>query len=204
MDLSNSKGYLREQLREGGIVEAVPDFPIPGVMFWDFLPLFSNTKVFHNTVAILHDAYRPLFKRADVLVAVDSRGFLMAPYLGWIGDAINCKPITLVRKKGKLPQADLHAQWKTEYGEGEMEMCSKRLPRNAHFLVVDDVVATGGTLNAVQQMISQIKGKVIGAACILDLPELRSPDDPWNDKIGSLFEVIKGEVKLSRKLWLHF
>ncbi|MFK4136808.1 adenine phosphoribosyltransferase [Pseudomonas luteola] len=156
-DASNLKSYIR----------AVPDFPKPGVIFRDITPLFQSPRALRMTVDSLIQRY--VEAEFTHVGALDARGFLIGPILAY---ALN-KPLILFRKKGKLPAELLTETYTTEYGDSVIEVHKDSLSQGDTVLLVDDLIATGGTLIAAANLIRRMGANVFEAAAIVDLPELQ-------------------------------
>jgi adenine phosphoribosyltransferase len=153
MDL---KAYIRD----------VPDFPAPGILFRDITPLLGNAAAFDNVIGRLAERYRDA--DLDALVAVESRGFLFgAPLARELG-----KPLAPVRKPGKLPAETYSTEYTLEYGSNTMEMHVDGVSPGQRTLVVDDLLATGGTLAATVRLVEAAGGVVSGVAVVIELTGL--------------------------------
>ena len=150
MDL---KAYVRD----------IPDFPQPGILFRDITPILSHPAAFKYVVDQLAERYRN--QGIDCIVAIEARGFLFgAPMAHQLG--VGLVP---VRKEGKLPYQSLRAAYSLEYGTSVMEMHSDGIRPGQRVLVVDDLLATGGTLAATAKLVEQAGGKVAALAVVLEL-----------------------------------
>lgn len=147
-------------------VRPIEDWPAPGVTFRDVTPLLSNPEAFAAVTAALSDAVRAL--EPDVVVGVEARGFIFgAPLALELG--VGFVP---VRKQGKLP-ADTHrATYALEYGEATLEIHTDALSPGARVVVVDDVLATGGTLGAAAELVTECGGTVAGNVVVLEIGAL--------------------------------
>lgn len=143
----------------GQVIDVVQNFPCDGVSFIDVSSLVKNTEVFKLTIDKLAEKVREF--DADVLVAVEARGFLLAPALAYVTGV----PCILARKKGKLPKAVISATYHKEYGYDEIFMQIDDIPANAKVLVIDDVIATGNTITALHEL---LLGK-LGASAVKTL-----------------------------------
>lgn len=144
-------------------VHDVPDFPKPGIVFKDITPLLGNADAFRAAVDGLATHARQL--RAEVIVAIESRGFLFgAPLARVLG-----LPLVPVRKPGKLPRAALREEYALEYGTDALEMHADAIAPGARVLIVDDVLATGGTAAAVASLVKKAGGEPIGALFLIEL-----------------------------------
>lgn len=150
------KKYIRE----------IPDWPVKGVNFKDITTLLQNPKVFKYTV---DQMCRPfLDKKIDKIVAIDARGFLLAAPMAY---KMNCG-VVLVRKKGKLPYKIIEKRYQKEYGLDILTMHQDAIKKGDKVLVVDDLLATGGTISAAVEMVEDLGGKIEGMSFIIDLPFL--------------------------------
>ncbi|CAI8033678.1 Adenine phosphoribosyltransferase [Geodia barretti] len=153
MDL---KQYIRD----------VPDFPIPGVLFKDITPLLSNPAAFCQVIDHLTRKYEQ--SSLDSIVAIDARGFLFAAPVAYrLG-----KPLVPARKPGKLPWETRSFEYSLEYGEAAIEMHVDGVGQGDKVLLLDDLLATGGTLAAATRLVESIGGEVAGVAVVIELTEL--------------------------------
>jgi adenine phosphoribosyltransferase len=152
---------LREYIRD------VPDFPKPGVMFKDITPLLGDPAAFAYAVARMsgHFATRPI----DAIAAAEARGFLFAAPM-----ALELrKPLIPLRKPGKLPYSTHSFKYDLEYGSAELHVHTDAVGRGANVLLVDDVLATGGTMAAACKLIEQAGGTVVACAFLIELSFLK-------------------------------
>jgi len=147
-------------------IRTVRGWPKPGVNFRDVTTLFQDATAFRATIDLLA---APLAgKSIDVVAAVDARGFILGGVLAYkLG-----RPFALVRKKGKLPFKTVAADYILEYGTGTIEVHADACRPGDRVLIVDDLIATGGTLLAAAQLFRGLGGEVVGVAAVIDLPEL--------------------------------
>lgn len=153
-------GSIRDYIR------TIPDFPAPGVQFRDVTTLFNDATGFRLAVDGLANPYTEA--EIDVVVAMDARGFIL-------GGAVAYKlglPFVPIRKSGKLPGDKISIPYALEYGEAEMEIHSDAIRSGARVLLVDDLLATGGTAEAGVQLIRKLGGEIVSAAFVIDLPGL--------------------------------
>ena len=144
-------------------IRSIPDFPKPGILFYDISTLLAHPKAWRTTVERLADAVRP--QRPDLLVGIESRGFLVAAPLAYaLGGGF-----AMVRKRGKLPGKIVSFTYDLEYGTDTIEMQEDAVAPGQRVIVVDDLIATGGTTEAAINLVTQQGGVVIGAACIIEL-----------------------------------
>jgi adenine phosphoribosyltransferase len=140
------------------LIVDVPDFPKPGIVFKDITPVLAHPAAFKAVVEQLAEHAADL--RADAVLAIESRGFIVGAPLAQRLDV----PLHLVRKRGKLPRAALTVRYELEYGFDHLEMHSDSIRKGGRYLVVDDVIATGGTAAAVANLVAQ-QGATV-AACL--------------------------------------
>ena len=151
---------LRRYIRD------VPDFPEPGIMFRDIAPLLGSPEAFGAVIDLLAERYGG--DAIDTVAGVDARGFLIAAPLALrLG-----KPLVLLRKAGKLPPETISASYALEYGEATVEVHAGAFDSGRRTLVVDDVLATGGTLAACAALVERAGGIVAGLAVLIELAEL--------------------------------
>lgn len=148
------------------LIRPVNDFPKPGVVFRDITPLFQSPRALRMVIDSLIQRY----VEADFshVGAMDARGFLIGSILAY---ELN-KPLVLFRKQGKLPADVLSQGYQTEYGEAFLEAQADSLCEGDKVLIIDDLIATGGTLLAAVQLIKRMGASIHEAAAIIDLPEL--------------------------------
>ena len=147
-------------------IDSIPDFPKEGILYRDIQPLLANDKIFKQAISDMAQ----LVKLPDYWVAIESRGFLFASAL-----SILCGGgVKLMRKKGKLPNKNLVSEaYGLEYGEDVLEMVTNKTALNTA-VIVDDVLATGGTLQAATLLCEQAGYKVIDKLCLLDVGLVKS------------------------------
>jgi adenine phosphoribosyltransferase len=141
----------------------VPDFPEPGIVFKDITPLLASPEAFLQSVNEMANPF--LDSDVDIVVGIESRGFLLA---GSIAERIG-SGVGLVRKPGKLPRKTVSVTYDLEYGTDSLEIHEDAFPDGANVLIVDDVLATGGTLAASSRLIGMAAGNVIGATMLIEL-----------------------------------
>ena len=151
------EGVLRSAIRD------VPDFPKPGIVFKDITPLLGDAKTFRLAIDALADLSADL--RVDQIVAIESRGFIFG---GALAQRIGAGFVP-VRKPGKLPWRRLSRAYDLEYGTDAVEMHQDALHAGANALVVDDVIATGGTARATCKLVKRLGGELVGAAFLIEL-----------------------------------
>jgi adenine phosphoribosyltransferase len=148
-------------------IRGVPDFPKPGILFYDISTLLANPEAWQETVKRLDIALRP--KGADLLVGIESRGFLVAAPLAY---SLGCG-FAMVRKRGKLPGETIRYTYDLEYGTDTIEIQADAIRPGQRVIVLDDLLATGGTMGAAIRLVRQVGGIAAGAACIIELAFLK-------------------------------
>jgi len=147
-------------------IRGIPDFPTPGILFRDITPLLKSPDAFRQTIDLFASRYRDA--RLDAIAGIESRGFLFATPLSLeLG-----VPMVPVRKKGKLPAQTHSVSYDLEYGSDALEVHVDAISPGDRVLVLDDLLATGGTLAATTRLISLCGGEVAGVAVVIELTEL--------------------------------
>jgi len=149
-----------------GLIRTIPDYPQPGIMFRDVTTLLADAQGFKATIERLTEPYRK--EPVDAVAGIEARGFILG---GAVADRLGCGFIPL-RKKGKLPYKTISQEYTLEYGIDVIEIHEDAIKSGERILLVDDLIATGGTAEAAIKLIERVGGKIIGAAFIIDLPEL--------------------------------
>jgi adenine phosphoribosyltransferase len=147
-------------------VRTVPDWPAPGVQLRDITPLLSNPRVFR--VLIDQFVHRYFDARPSAIAGLDARGFIIGAVLA---DELNVGFVP-IRKKGKLPFTTLQESYELEYGSAAVEMHTDAVRPGDRVVLIDDLIATGGTMMAGMRLLQRSGGEVIEGAAIVDLPEL--------------------------------
>ena len=148
------------------VIRKVPDFPKPGILFYDITGILVNPKAFKYCIDMMVKLYKGL--ELDALAAIESRGFVFAaPLAERLGI-----PLILIRKKGKLPGDTYSCKYALEYGFAEIEVHKADVQRGQKILIIDDLIATGGTLKAAQNVLEQGGANVLGFFGIVGLPFL--------------------------------
>ena len=147
-------------------VASIPDYPEKGIIFRDILPLMADGEAFKQATDEITAFARE--RQVDMVVGPEARGFIVGcPVAYELG--VGFAP---ARKKGKLPRATVSASYQLEYGEATLQMEHDSVKPGQRVLVVDDLLATGGTIGATVDMVEQMGGKVVGAAFLIELKEL--------------------------------
>ncbi len=156
----NTADYIRDHIR------TVPDWPAPGVQFRDITPLLQNPKVFRVLIDAFVHRYFDL--RPDAIAGLDARGFIIGSVLAY---ELNVGFIP-IRKKGKLPFTTVEESYELEYGSATVEIHTDAVRPGSRVLLIDDLIATGGTMMAGKRLLEKLGAQVIEGAAIVDLPEL--------------------------------
>lgn len=147
-------------------IRKVPDFPKKGILFYDITSVLTSPRAFSYCLDSMVKLYEGT--GIDAVAAIESRGFLFAAPLC---DRLHV-PLILVRKKGKLPGKTRSKKYELEYGEAEIEMHEADIPSGGKVLIVDDLIATGGTIKAAAQILEEGGAKPVGAFAVIGLPFL--------------------------------
>src|SRR5437870_5053601 len=145
------------------LVRDVPDFPQPGVVFKDVMPLLADAEALHQTIDGLAAWART--KEPDLILGAEARGFILGAA---IADAVG-SGFLAARRPGKLPPETVGASYALEYGQNSLELHPDLIGRGARVLIHDDVLATGGTVEAVASLVQQLGGEVVGCCFIIEL-----------------------------------
>ena len=149
------------------LIRSIPDFPIPGILFRDVTPLLKDKDGFRTAVDMIADAY--MNARVDYVVAIEARGYIFgAPVAYKLGAGF-----IPVRKPGKLPFDKINVEYELEYGNNTLEMHEDALANGERVLVVDDLLATGGTAAATGQLLQKFGAHVVGYAFLIELTALK-------------------------------
>lgn len=154
--------YLRDHIR------TVPDWPAPGVQFRDITPLLQNAKVFRVLIDAFVHRYMDPAMRPDVVAGLDARGFILGSVIAYVLN-VGFVPI---RKKGKLPFTTVEETYELEYGSATVELHTDAVNAGDRVLLIDDLIATGGTMMAGKKLLEKLGAQVMEGAAIVDLPEL--------------------------------
>lgn len=158
----NVTQYLKDHIR------TVADWPAPGVQFRDITPLLQNPKVFRVMIDAFVHRYMDPSLRPDVVAGLDARGFILGSVIAY-ELAIGFVPI---RKKGKLPFTTVEQTYELEYGSATVELHTDAVKPGDRVLLVDDLIATGGTMMAGKMLLEKLGAQIVEGAAIVDLPEL--------------------------------
>jgi adenine phosphoribosyltransferase len=164
----DERAQARERIRN--TVRTVPNWPLPGVMFRDITPLLSDAAVFKLLIGEFVQRYRD--QRVSAIAGLDARGFIIGSVLAY-ALGVGFVPI---RKRGKLPFDTVVESYTLEYGQAELEVHTDAARPGDRVVLVDDLIATGGTMRAGKRLLERLGAQVIEGAAIIDLPELKGSD----------------------------
>lgn len=164
------------------LIRPVPDFPKPGILFRDITPMLAHPRAFNATLDLVAEEFAG--QRLDAVVGIESRGFIFGAALASRMDVA----FVPVRKPGKLPVAVERVEYALEYGHDTLEMHKDALPAGRRVLVVDDVIATGGTAWAACELVRRVGSEPIAIACAIELSFL-----PGRERVAPVpvFSVVR-------------
>jgi adenine phosphoribosyltransferase len=168
----------------GSFIRTVPDFPKTGIQFKDVTTLLQNGPAFKYIIDGWKERYKG--KQISAIVGADARGFIFASALAY---ALGL-PLVLVRKKGKLPHTTISETYDLEYGTDTLEMHIDALKKGDRVVVVDDLLATGGTMSATAKLIEKLGAQIVEIACVVELPLLKGREKLAGYPIHTLVEYM--------------
>lgn len=163
-------------------IKEIPDWPKPGVNFKDITPLLEDPAVFKEVIDGLAEPWSGI--KIDKVAAIDARGFLLASAVAYQLNA----GVALVRKKGKLPRPTVSQEYTLEYAANTIEMHEDAIKRGEKVLIIDDVLATGGTAKATVDLIKKLGGEIIGLGFLINLKFLNGEEQLQGYKVYSLIK----------------
>ena len=152
---------LRAKIRE------VPDFPKPGILFYDITTLLSDAAAFREAIELMTEPFKQ--ERIDAVVGMESRGFIFSAPMALHLDA----GFVPVRKLGKLPSETISVEYELEYGTNTLEVHRDAIRPKQRVLIVDDLLATGGTVLGTIELVKQLKGEIVGLSFLVELTLLK-------------------------------
>jgi adenine phosphoribosyltransferase len=161
-------------------IRSIPDFPKKGIMFRDITTLLQNEKAFRATIDIFAKKYAK--KNIQKVVGIESRGFIFGAALAY---KLKCGFIP-VRKPKKLPSTTIRQEYHLEYGTDTIEIHNDAIERGEKILLVDDLLATGGTMEATTKLVEKLRGKIVGIAFVIELDFLNGKKKLNNYDVFSL------------------
>jgi adenine phosphoribosyltransferase len=153
-----------------GLIRDVPDFPQPGIVFKDLMPLIADATAFRASIDLLASWAGP--RAPDVILGAEARGFIFGGALAY---SLGCGFVP-ARKPGKLPWRTVEATYDLEYGQDTLQVHADALGRGSRVIVLDDVLATGGTAAAKVELVERLGGTVVGALFVVELAFLHGRD----------------------------
>jgi adenine phosphoribosyltransferase len=163
-------------------IRDIPDFPKPGIMFKDITPLLAEPGAFQQAIHLMRQHYQG--QQIDAVAAAEARGFLFAAPLALLME----RPLIPLRKPGKLPYRTHALQYDLEYGSAELQVHVDGVAPSARVLLVDDLLATGGTMQAGCRLIEKAGGRVAGCAFLVELTFLQGRDKLYPHPVFSLIQ----------------
>lgn len=163
-------------------IRTIPNFPIKGVMFRDITTLLQDGNAFKKACDELYERYKN--RKIDVVVGIESRGFIFGSVLAYklrVG-------FVPVRKPGKLPYKTIKEEYELEYGKDAMEIHEDAINEGNNVLIIDDLIATGGTVCAACKLVEKLKGKVEEVAFVIELPDLKGREKIKGYKIFTMMD----------------
>ena len=152
------------------LIKDHPDFPIKGIVFKDILPLLQKPEIFSKVIEDMSKS--KIFKNSEAIISIDARGFIF-------GTAISLnlsKPMIVARKPGKLPGDLIEKSYDLEYGKNSLAIQKDSIKQYNSFAIVDDLLATGGTVKCVSEMLKDLNKEVSGLSVVIELEELKGRD----------------------------
>jgi adenine phosphoribosyltransferase len=162
--MSDDIGRIRQAIRD------IRDFPKPGIVFKDITPLLANGPLFAKTIDLIAERYNG--QKIDTVLGIESRGFIIGAALAYRLGA----GFSVVRKPGKLPYETHSASYALEYGVDTLEIHIDAITRDARVIIVDDLIATGGTAAATAELVTKLGGTVVECAFVIELSFLKGRD----------------------------
>jgi adenine phosphoribosyltransferase len=152
---------LRAKIRE------IPDFPKPGILFYDITTLLKDPASFRRAIDLMLEPYKD--ERIDIVVGMESRGFIFSAPMAYLLNA----GLVPVRKLGKLPAETITVEYALEYGSNTLEIHRDAIEAGQRVLIVDDLLATGGTVRGTIELVERLKAQVVGLAFLVELDFLK-------------------------------
>ena len=149
------------------VIRTIPNWPKPGIMFRDITTLLQNPEAFAYCIQQFKEHYQT--KKITKIAGIESRGFIFGAALAYEMHL----PFVLIRKKGKLPAETVAQEYQLEYGTNTIEVHKDAIEKGDQVLIIDDLIATGGTMGAACKLVEKLQGAVISCALVINLPELR-------------------------------
>ena len=165
-------------------IRTIPDWPKKNIMFRDITTLLKSPDGLKETVDLLYNRYAD--KKIDKVIGIESRGFILAAPLAY---RLGCGFVP-VRKPGKLPAECESEEYSLEYGKDKIEIHKDAINKGDKVLIVDDLLATGGTMNAARNLVKKLEGEIVECAFVVELPDLKGREKIKGENI---FSIVKFE-----------
>lgn len=163
-------------------IRSIPDFPIKGIIFRDITTLMQNPEALREACNQFYNRYKN--EKIDKVVGIDARGFVFGAVLAYLLD-VGFIP---VRKKGKLPFEAISEKYSLEYGTAEVEIHKDAIAKGERVVIIDDLIATGGTVAAAIKLVEALGGEIVECAFVVELPDLKGRQKIKDKKIFTLVE----------------
>lgn len=163
-------------------IRSIPNWPIEGVIFRDLTTLMQDPEAYKEACDIFFDRYKNM--NIDKIVGIDARGFVFGAVLAY---HLNIGFVP-VRKKGKLPYNTISATYTLEYGEDIVEMHEDAISKGEKVVIIDDLIATGGTIEAAVKLVKNLGGDIVECAFVVELPDLKGREKIQDEKIFAICE----------------
>ena len=168
----NLKSYIRN----------IPDFPKEGIMFKDITPMLKDKKAFMKAIDLIKENYKDV--EIDYIIGIESRGFIVGTPLAYAME----KGFIPIRKPGKLPAEKITTSYDLEYGSNELELHCDAIDEGDKVLIIDDLLATGGTVQASCELVEELGGDIVGIGFLLELEDLNGRDKLKDYDVFSLLK----------------
>ena len=163
-------------------IRSIPDWPIEGVIFRDLTTLMQNPEAYRNACDVFYNRYKNM--NIDKVVGIDARGFVFGAVLAY---QLNVGFVP-VRKKGKLPYKTVSEHYTLEYGNNTVEMHEDAITEGEKIVIIDDLIATGGTIEAAVKLVKKLGGDILECGFIVELPDLKGREKIKDQKIFAICE----------------
>jgi len=147
-------------------IKEYPDFPSKGILFKDIMPILQKPKLYSELISFMSS--KPIIKECNAIISIDARGFIFGSAVAFLAK----KPMIVARKKGKLPGYLISEKYSLEYGANELAIQKESLKSLDKFVIIDDLLATGGTVKCVENLLIKENKKVLGLIVVIELVEL--------------------------------
>ena len=164
-------------------IRNIPDFPHKGILFKDITPALENPEIFSRIIDKFYEQFKD--KNIDKIAAIESRGYLFAAPLAY---KLKCG-LSLIRKPGKLPAKTISESYDLEYGSNILEMHTDTLKKAENVLIIDDLIATGGSAEAACKLVKRLKANIIGTAFLIELKDLNGREKL--EKFAPVWSLLK-------------